>query len=63
MTDFSCVAVPMLVPAKKDGRNLASHIFSELYQLFLILLCAFFCHHKPYLNWLIALDTCYMWSL
>lgn len=39
MTDFSCVAVPMLVPAKKDGRNLASHIFSDLYQLFLILLC------------------------
>lgn len=38
VTDFSCVAVPMLVPAKKDGRNLASHIFPELYQLFLILL-------------------------
>lgn len=36
---FSCVAVPMLVPAKKDGRNLAFHTFSELYQLFLILLC------------------------
>lgn len=34
----SCVAVPMLVPAKKDGRNLASHIFSELYQLLLIIL-------------------------
>lgn len=38
VTDFSCVAVPMFVPAKKDGRNLASHIFPELYQLFLILL-------------------------
>lgn len=27
VTDFSCVAVPVLVPAKKDGRNLASHTF------------------------------------
>lgn len=38
MADFSCAAVPMLMPAKEDGRKLAYLSFSELYKLFLILL-------------------------
>lgn len=62
MTDFSCVAVPMLVPAKKDGKTLASHTFSELYQLFLIPVYSFFCRQKPYINWQITFDTFYAWS-
>lgn len=35
---FSRAAVPMLVPAREDGRKLAYLFFSDLYKLFLILL-------------------------
>lgn len=38
VADFSCAAVPTLVPAKEDGRKLAYLLFSELYKLFPILL-------------------------
>lgn len=66
MADFSCVAVPMLVAAEEDGRKLAYLFFSELYKLFLVFLLFtlfFLEHHKPYLNWPIACDVCYTWSL
>lgn len=38
VADFSCAAVPMLVPAKEDMRKLAYLFFSGLYKLSLILL-------------------------
>jgi len=38
VADFSCAAVPVLMPAKEDRRKLAYLLFSELYKLFLILL-------------------------
>lgn len=38
VADFSCVAVPMLMPAEVDGMKLAYLFFSELYKLSLVFL-------------------------